>query len=63
MGRRQLKEIIALVAFATVTTGCGARPPKTCHELRSEFTGVSSKQILFTDKPLKESYSFRKILL
>ena len=61
MGRRQLKEIIALVAFATVTTGCGARPPKTCYELHLEFNGVNSKQILCTSKPLKESYSFRKL--
>ena len=58
-----MKEIIAIVAFAIVITGYGAKPPKTCRKLRLEFTGVSSKQILFTDKPLKESYSFRKILL
>ena len=56
-----MKEIIALVAFATVTTGCGAKPPKTCYELRLEFNGVDSKQILCTTKTLKESYSFRKV--
>lgn len=50
-----------LVTITLMLTGCGAKPPKTCYELRSEFTGVSSKQIICTDNPLKESYSFRKI--
>ena len=56
-----MKEIISLIAFAIIITGCGANPPKTCYELRLEFNGVNSKQILCTTKPLKESYSFRKL--
>lgn len=58
-----MKEIIAIVAFAIVITGYGAKPPKTCRKLRLEPTSMRSKQIILTDKPLKESYSFRKILL
>lgn len=50
-----------LVAIVLVLTGCGAKPPKTCYELTLNFSGVNSKQILCSDKPLKESYHFRKI--
>ena len=56
-----MKEIVSLITLAIVITGCGAKPPKTCYELRLEFNGVNSKQILCTSKPLKESYSFRKL--
>lgn len=50
-----------LVIVTLMVTGCGAKPPKTCYELTLTFSGVTSKQILCTDKPLKESYNFRKI--
>lgn len=50
-----------LVTITLMLTGCGAKPPKTCYELHLEFNGVNSKQILCTSKPLKESYSFRKL--
>lgn len=56
-----MKEITSLVAFAIIITGCGAKPPKTCYELRLELSGVDSKQTLSTNKPLKESYGFRKL--
>lgn len=59
-----MKGIISLIAFALIITGCKAetpKTPKTCYELRLEFNGVNSKQILCTTKPLKESYSFRKL--
>lgn len=41
--------------------GCKSKAPKSCYELTLSFTGVNSKQIVCTDKPLKESYYFRKI--
>ena len=56
-----MKEIVSLITLAIIITGCGAKPPKTCYELHLEFNGVDSKQILCTDKPLKESYNFKKL--
>ena len=50
-----------LVTITLMLTGCGAKPPKTCYELRLELSCVDSKQTLCTNKPLKESYSFRKL--
>ena len=50
-----------LVTITLMLTGCGAKPPKTCYELHLEFNDVDSKQILCTDKPLKESYNFKKL--
>lgn len=41
--------------------GCTSKPPKSCYELTLSFNGVNSKQILCTDKPLKESYNFKLV--
>ena len=49
------------VAFTLILSGCSAKPPKTCYELTLTFEGVTSKQIVCSRKPLKESYNFRKI--
>lgn len=52
------------VLFLTLLTGCSStvsRPPKSCYLLTLNFNGVNSKQILCTNKPLKESYNFKKL--
>ncbi len=52
-----------LITILILLSGCSktAKPPKTCYELILSFTGVNSKQILCTTKPLKDSYHFRKL--
>ncbi len=50
-----------VVVLTLLITGCAAKPPKTCYELTLTFDGVHSKQILYTDQTLKESYNFRKL--
>lgn len=56
-----MKRLVLLILI--VISGCSktAKPPKTCYELTLSFTGVNSKQIVCTNKPLKESYHFRKL--
>lgn len=54
-------KLYSILLITLIVTGCAAKPPKTCYELRLEFTGVNSKQILCTDKPLTESYNFRRV--
>mgnify|MGYP003412713162 CR=1 FL=1 len=49
------------VVVALLVTGCAAKPPKTCYELTLTFDEVHSKQVLCTDRELKESYNFRKL--
>ena len=51
-----------VVVLTLLITGCAAKPPKTCYELTLTFDGVHSKQILYTDQTLKESYNFLNIL-
>ena len=51
------------IFILVMLSGCTntAKPPKSCYELTLSFTGVNSKQIVCTNKPLKESYNFRKL--
>ena len=49
------------VVVALLVTGCAAKPPKTCYELTLTFDEVHSKQVLCTERELKESYNFRKL--
>lgn len=52
-----------IIGLLVILSGCSktAKPPKTCYELTLSFSGVNSKQILCTNKPLKQSYHFRKL--
>lgn len=50
-----------LIPIILLLSGCSIPKDQTCYELTLNFTGVNSKQILCTNKPLKESYNFRKL--
>lgn len=53
-----------LIPLLMILCGCSTplvKHPKTCYELKLNFTDVNSKQIVCTTKPLNESYNFTRI--
>ncbi len=54
---------VLIVLFSLlVLSGCKTKKEDTkCYVLQLSFIGVNSKQIVCTDKPLEDAYSFTEI--